>query len=282
MMTTIQKDTLAITVSEWGAELISVKHHGKERIWQNENGEWSGHTPVLFPVCGACEVRVAGKVYACPRHGFAMHERFTLTEKSENRLTYRLISDARTKELYPYDFILEVSYEIAGDELKITYEVHNPSKEELYFSCGGHDSFALESEIENYELVFEKEEKFASELVTEDGYLTGESRALGVGKILDLRTDLLENSNSICLDRLNSRSVILREKTTGKRVAEVRFPTAQKLALWRPKGAKMLCIEPWQNLPDEVGCREEFPQKDGIIKVMPDGKASVTRTIKYD
>ena len=282
MMTTIQKDTLAITVSEWGAELISVKHRGKERIWQNENGEWSGHAPVLFPVCGACEVRVAGKVYACPRHGFAMHERFTLTEKSENRLTYRLISDARTKKLYPYDFILEVSYEIAGDELKITYEVHNPSKEELYFSCGGHDSFALESEMENYELVFEKEEKFASELVTEDGYLTGESRALGVGKILDLRTDLLENSNSICLDRLNSRSVILREKTTEKRVAEVRFPTAQKLVLWRPKGAKMLCIEPWQNLPDEVGCREEFPQKDGIIQVMPDGKASVTRTIKYD
>lgn len=179
---TIQKDTLAITVSEWGAELISVKHRGKERIWQNENGEWSGHAPVLFPVCGACEVRVAGKVYACPRHGFAMHERFTLTEKSENRLTYRLISDSRTKELYPYDFILEVSYEIAGDELKITYEVHNPSKEELYFSCGGHDSFALESEIENYELVFEKEEKFASELVTEDGYLTGKNRALGVEK----------------------------------------------------------------------------------------------------
>lgn len=281
MTTTIQKDNLAITVAEWGAELISVKYRGKERLWQNENGGWSGHAPVLFPVCGACEVRVDGKAYACPRHGFAMGQKFTLAERRENGLKYRLCSNESTQALYPYDFILEIFYEIVGDELKICYEVYNPSEKELYFSCGGHDSFSLESEPEHYDLVFEKEEEFASELVTQDGYLTGESRALGVGKILDLQTDLLADGNSICLNHLRSRGVLLREKGTGKRVVEVRFPETEKLVLWRPHGAKMLCIEPWQNLPDEVGCTQEFPQKDGIIKVMPAGKTRITRTIKY-
>lgn len=281
MITTIQMGNLAITVTESGAELISVKRHGKERLWQNENGGWSGHAPVLFPVCGACEVRVDGKVYACPRHGFAMHKNFTLVEQREDGLKYRLLSNESTKELYPYDFVFDILYAIIDDELKITYEVYNPSEKELYFSCGGHDSFALENEPENYELVFEKEEKFASELVTEDGYLTGKSRALGVGKILNLHTDLLKNSNSICLDKLNSRSVVLREKATGKAVVKVSFPESEKLVLWRPHGAKMLCIEPWQNLPDELGCTREFMQKDGIIKVMPNEKKGITRTIKY-
>ena len=40
---------LELEISSIGAELISVKKQGKERLWQNENGGWSGHAPVLFP-----------------------------------------------------------------------------------------------------------------------------------------------------------------------------------------------------------------------------------------
>lgn len=281
MMATVKSGNLEITATDLGAELISVKHNGKERLWQNQNGGWSGHAPVLFPVCGACEMRVDGRVFPCPRHGFALKSAFTLAEKSENSLKYRLVSDAHTQELYPFGFVFEVEYIIQGDELKITYYVHNPDGKELYFSCGGHDSFSLEKEPKYYELEFEKDEEFESKLVTDGGYLTGKGRHLGTGRILDLNTDLLDDGNSICLDKLNSHSVTLREKQTEKAVVKVSFPHSQKLVLWRPHGAEMLCIEPWQNLPDTVGENAEFCDKDGVIKVAPFGKATVERTISY-
>lgn len=280
-METIASGNLQITATELGAELINVKHNGKERLWQNENGGWSGHAPVLFPVCGVCEVRAGGKLYACPRHGFALRSAFTLVEKSENSLRYRLISDAKSKEIYPFSFIFEVEYEVEESELRITYDICNPQIRDLYFSCGGHDSFALDNGLENYRLIFEKNEEFASKLVTEDGYLTGESRLLGRGKTLDLNTDLLEKGNSICLDKLNSKSVVLREKKTGIDIVKVSFPDSEKLVLWRPDKAKMLCIEPWQNLPDMKGENKEFKDKDGVIKIAPLGRKTITRTIRY-
>lgn len=281
MMERLQNGNLEIGVSEEGAELTSVRHKGIERLWQNENGGWAGHAPVLFPVCGACEVRVDGKIFACPRHGFAMKSRFDLVGRTDRSVRFRLSSDEGTKALYPYDFIFETEYKIEGDELEITYEIFNPQEKKLYFSCGGHDSFRLDGEPFGYELAFERDEKFESLLVDERGYLTGGIRPLGEGKILDLSTDLLEQGNSICLDRLGSGWVILREKGTGKKIVKVEFPDSEKLVLWRPHGAKMLCIEPWQNLPDLAGEEAEFPQKKGVIAVEGFGKARVTRKITY-
>lgn len=280
-METVRCGNLEITATALGAELISVKHKGKERLWQNENGGWSGHAPVLFPVCGACEVRVDGKAYSCPRHGFATVSKFTLVEQTENSLKYRLVSGAKSKKEYPFDFVFDVCYEIEVNEIKITYEVYNPQDKDLYFSCGGHDSFALEKGLENYELQFEKDEEFESKLVDRNGYLTDRSKLLETGKTLDLTTDLLKDSNSICLDKLNSRCVTLREKATGKEIVKVSFPDSEKLVLWRPDKAKMLCIEPWQNLPDTKGKNAEFKDKDGVIKVAPFGKKAITRTIRY-
>ena len=42
-------DVLRCEVSDIGAELVSVKLNGKERLWQNDNGGWDGHAPILFP-----------------------------------------------------------------------------------------------------------------------------------------------------------------------------------------------------------------------------------------
>ncbi|MGN0822142.1 MAG: hypothetical protein ACI4NG_00050, partial [Candidatus Gallimonas sp.] len=72
------------------------------------------------------------------------------------------------------------------------------------------------------------------------------------------------------------------ENETKKAVAEVLFPQSEKLVLWRPHGAKMLCVEPWQNFPDREGETEEFATKDGVIEVPPYGNVTVTRTIRYE
>lgn len=278
---TLKGAQLEVTAAERGAELISVRFMGKERLWQNADGSWAGHAPVLFPVCGSCAVKIDGKEYPCPKHGFAMDSDFTLFEKTDNSLKFRLIQDEKSKIYYPYDFVFCVEYKIREKELSIVYEVYNPQDGALYFSCGGHDSFILESALENYVLEFEREEKFQSLLVGGGGMLTGESAPLGNGRILSLSTGLLENGNSVCFDKLNSRCVVLLEEKTGKSVVRLNFPQTDKLVLWRPHGADMLCIEPWQNLPDVVGSDKEFGDKDGVIRVEPRKSVRVARTVTY-
>ena len=276
-------DGFEVVASTLGAELQSVKFRGKERLWQNGDGSWQGRSPVLFPVCGACEMRVDGTVYPCPRHGFAKDLEFSLAERTEHLVRFRLTGTEELKKLYPYDFVFEVAYQIEGGVLSVGYAVYNTGEKDLYFSCGGHDSFALDCDLQNYELQFEREEEFESFLVNgQNGKLTGKTQSLGRGTVLNLSTPLLEKSNSVCLKPL-SRAVRLREKETGKTVAELFFPQSDKLVLWRPDGAKMLCIEPWQTLPDfETEPCKEFSEKDGVIRVPPHGKREVVRKLKYE
>lgn len=276
-------DGFEVVASTLGAELQSVKFRGKERLWQNGDGSWQGRSPVLFPVCGACEMRVDGTVYPCPRHGFAKNLEFSVAERTERLVRFRLTGTEELKKLYPYDFVFEVAYQIEGGVLSVGYAVYNTGENDLYFSCGGHDSFALDCDLQNYELQFEREEEFESFLVNgQNGKLTGKTQPLGRGTVLNLSTPLLKKSNSVCLKPL-SRAVRLREKETGKTVAEISFPQSDKLVLWRPDGAKMLCIEPWQTLPDfETEPCKEFSKKDGVIRVPPHGKREVVRKLKYE
>lgn len=282
MKSTIKSGNLEITATEIGAELLSVKYNDKERLWQNENGAWCGHAPVLFPVCGVCQMRIDGNVYPCSSHGFAKDSLFECVQQTENALRFLLTDDGNTRKKYPYAFRFAVTYAIGTDgELQITYEAYNPAQETLYFSCGGHDSFSLDSEPKEYGLEFEKSERFESCLTDDAGRLTGERQRLGEDRVLDLDTPLLENGNSVCLDKLNSRSVVLREKRGGKRVVRVDFPDSDKLVLWRPGKAKMLCIEPWQNFPDGKNGTADFSDKDGVMAVAPLTKKVITRTIRY-
>ena len=283
MQTTIRNAWFEVTADTRGAELTSVRYKGKERLWQNEDGSWQGHAPVLFPVCGVCAMRVGGWEYPCPKHGFAREREFLLAEKTADTLRFRLTNDAVTETVYPFAFVFEVAYTLSEACLTTTYTVRNPAESSLYFSCGGHDSFTLDREVKNYELLFEKEEVFRHHLVDErTGKLTGESVPLGAGQVLDLATPYLDGGGSVCLDRLRSRSVLLQDKETGCRVARVTFHGTEKLVLWHPAGAKMLCIEPWQTLPDKAGDDSEFSEKDGVLCVPPHGERQITRVLQYD
>ena len=281
MVLTLRNDSFSVSVDQRGAELQSVRYRERERLWQNENGGWAGHAPILFPVCGATAVRIDGRVYPCPFHGIARKATFSVAERGEAYVRLRLTSDAETLKQYPFAFRFDVIYTLEPDALMIAYEITNPETSELYASCGGHDSFALAEEVAAYELRFEKPECFESYLTDGDGHLTGETRMLGEGEVLDLATSLLEEGGSVCLDHLHSRAVALVRKATGETVAQVVFPETGKMVLWHPAGSRMLCIEPWQTLPDRVGETKDFSAKDGVLTVLPGGTVRVTRRILY-
>lgn len=188
---------------------------------------------------------------------------------------------SETTALYPFPFRFDVVYTLLSDTLSVAYEIHNPGEGMLYASCGGHDSFALSEEVGEYALRFASEERLDSYLTDDEGRLTGRTQSLGQGRVLDLSTPLLDGGGSVCLDHLRSREVTLVRRTSGETVARVAFPETDKLVLWHPAGSRMLCIEPWQTLPDTVGDTRDFSAKDGVLAVPAGQTRCVTRRITY-
>ena len=254
----LENGAIRVLIDPVGAEPVSLVFRGRERLWQNENGGWAGHAPVLFPVCGNCAVIEGGVRYPIPRHGFARGMRFSLRSRTENSLSFTLCADAETFRLYPFDFLFTVTYLLEGDSLLVRYEAENPADKRLFFSWGGHFSHKLFAPLGEHFLRFPAEEEFNAYLHGADGRLTGERRALGKGNTFFLPEEELSEGNTLIFAP-KSRAVVL-GNARGK-VAALEFEGFGYLLLWRPDGADMICIEPWANLPDRAGDETPFSRK---------------------
>ena len=95
MIYAISNDELTVSISDMGAEVVSVIHKGRQRVWQNDNGTWFGHSPVLFPVCGNNAVVIDGKDYNMPFHGFARKSVFSVVKNMSDSITPVLMNARR-------------------------------------------------------------------------------------------------------------------------------------------------------------------------------------------
>lgn len=277
----IQNKELEVEAETLGGELVSVRYQGKERLWQNPTGEWAGHAPVLFPVCGHFGVTVDGVSYPIKAHGFARKSEFTLVEKGEDFISFCLQSNEETKKVYPYEFVFFVTYRLCGAKIEIEYRVENPAKEPLYFACGAHDSFALEKDVDEYELRFANEKTLTHRPCNEGGYLTGETVEFTSVNPFVLPKEYLQNGDSLIFEGVESKVALLCEKS-GKELVKICFDGFDNLLLWRAGNAKYICIEPWTNLPDFAGANEEeFSQKAGVLKVEGNSSKKLIRSIEY-
>jgi len=278
----IRNRDLTLTVSDLGAEAVSVVCHGREGLWQNENGAWSGHAPVLFPVCGGCSIIRDGVKYPLTSHGFARRQVFSFADATENSLRFVLLPNEATRAMYPCEFRLEVSYELVGTTVTVSYLVVNTDKRPLYASCGAHDAFALDGDVSEYEVCFEKEEEFCHLVHDGNGRLTGETRSFGHGTVLTLPADYLSEGRTLIFGNVASRRVTLRQKG-GRALAEVSFEDFPHLLLWRPRDSHMICIEPWYNLPDDARTAElPADRKPGLFTLMPGESRRFVRSIRWD
>ncbi len=281
MQYTIEKKGVKITADTLGAELVEIKVNGKEKLWQNETGAWAGHAPLLFPICGRRTIVKSGKHYQTGLHSFARKTEFPLLEQGEDYLLFTLSSNETTKAEYPYDFCLKVRYQITDNGVESSYIVKNTGKEDLYFSCGSHESFVLDSDVDGYEIEFEKEENLINLLHDDMGRLTGETTDYGVRKTLALPKDYLQEGRTLIFGDIQSKQVKL-NKITGETVAVFSFEYCNNLLLWRADGqSNYICIEPWGTLPETVGKPEELSAIKNIIKVKQGETTTVSRKIEY-
>ena len=280
MIYVIFSDVLSVSVSDAGAEIVSVLYRGKERSWQNENGTWAKHSPVLFPVCGNSQVILGGKNYNMSFHGFARNSVFTCVKKTDDSAVFKLTYSEDTLLIYPFRFEYSIGYFIEGDTIRIENTVINVGDRDMPFALGRHDSFSLSGDVSDYELVFSESETFISQKTAQNGKLINAFDDFGSGKILPLPADFLSDGRTVILKNVLSESVLLRSKK-GEKKAEYFFGDIKNILLWRPQGANMICIEPWSSLPDDDGDTREFGKGKEYF-ILPCGESKkIDFAIKY-
>ena len=147
MRIALKNNDLEVCFKELGGELTSIKdQEGIEYLWQGDAQYWSGQAPVLFPICGSVRndttmyrPQGVGKI---PRHGLVRKKNFELVEQTEDRVTFGIEDTEEMYQQYPYHFRLEISYQLLGKKIQVTYRVHHLGEEGVMpFFVGGHPGF---------------------------------------------------------------------------------------------------------------------------------------------
>ena len=265
-MITIKNEHIIAKFNELGAELKSLIYDNKEYIWNGDEKHWSYSCPILFPICSGLkdnEYILDHKKYTLTKHGFARQSMFHIENLNDDSVTFLLCSNEKTKESFPFDFELRVTYTLTDKMLNVTYNVKNLTDGSMYFSIGAHEGYDCPEGIEEYEVIFPQNE-------TLDAY------ELDGNALLESKTRIIENSDRIALKydyfvkdalvfkELKSRSTVLKNKSNTKSV-KITFEGFDYFLIWTKVGAPYICLEPWCGITDSADTDQNFKTKEGII-----------------
>ena len=277
-MVTISNEHLTVEIAEKGAELQSIKDaNGREYLWQGDPDFWPRRSPILFPL--VCSVNddtytVDGKDYHLPRHGFARDMNFTVVRQSAEKVTLALCDSEETLKIYPYHFMLAITYRLGGNKLHVVWHVENTDTQEIHFQIGGHPAFNVPGNKKGEKLegtlVLDNEAPLIGLKSYGDG--THEMTEIPLTKI-DKNIIHFDNEffadDSVKIHRSQVHCASLLD-TDGTAAVTVNFKTPI-IAFWSPynKEAGFVCIEPWFGVGDPRGWKGEFKDKPFMNHLLP-------------
>ena len=287
----IENELLKVTVTTAGAQVKSVirKEDGVEHIWQADPGVWGYHGPILFPCCGRLKdgKHIAkGQEYAwSAAHGFARTTEHEFVAKTKDTLVLQLTDSETTLAVWPYKFRLLSSFTLDGDVLHHTLTVENRDEEEMPFGIGYHPGFALPFDDQHtyadYEFRFDKLESPICLAMSPRGLVSGETYSLGHNLNTIAIDDTLFANDSHCMVGLQSNTLGVYEKDSGRAVVcSIRnFPYC---LIWSKPGApKFVCIEPWHSLPSPEKGGYNWSEKPAAAILQPEETWSTTLSMAF-
>lgn len=267
-LTMLQNGVLRLGVVSFGAEMQSLRlANGDELLWQGAPEFWTGRAPVLFPIVGRAAddvIAVDDHTAPMPQHGFARRSMFELVEADEVMCHHRLRDSAQSREVYPFAFSLDVTHRLVANRLEVTAQVSNNSDAPMPFGFGFHPAF-------NWPLpraqglahhVTLAEGGTPERVEIEDGLLRRTPvKGPFVEGDLEIREALFKDG---ALVFPNGAEALRYGPRAGLALA-FEFTNLPDLALWKPKDAPFLCIEPWHGTASYVGDGPQIAQRPNSI-----------------
>lgn len=268
MFVTLKSEKFTAVISTHGAELCSVKdNNGKEYIWQADEKVWKRHAPVLFPIVGKVrgnKYTIDGKEYQMGQHGIARDQEFEILEHNDTMAIFELKANDITKEKYPYDFSLKITYELKDSTIKVIWTVTNTDDKKISFSIGAHPAFiGMEDNLANGKLYFNvKEDKLTYELLNEDGLLGDDKDVLALDNGCAKLNKEFFDRDALIFEHLDCNEVALYDNNDD-RIVSVKFD-APLFGIWSAKctGVPYVCIEPWYGRADRADFDKSFDERE--------------------
>lgn len=263
---------LSLEVAPLGAEMQFLRTgSGEDLLWHGDPEFWSGRAPVLFPIVGRAVddlIAVGDHTAPMPQHGFARRQVFTLEAQSETFCRHVLKDSAESREVYPFAFVLHVTHELDGNRLHVTAEVQNTGQQIMPFGFGFHPAFCWplpKSDHKAHKISLASGAN-PNRVGLQDGLLQPQPVAgpFSDGELM-LHEALFQDGALVFPNGAGP----LRYGLTGGPSLEFQFHNLPDLALWRPKGAPFLCIEPWHGTASYLGDGPQIAERPNSIELAP-------------
>lgn len=292
---TIFNDFIEVTVSDKGAELMSVKskRNGTEYLWQGDPTYWAGRAYNLFPICGRLtdgKYTYEGNTYEMNLHGFVRKSVLEATVLGRDKIDFAIRADERTLAMYPFDFEYHICYTLVENTVKMEITVKNMSDKVMPFALGGHPGFnvplgGVEGEkFEDYYVEFDPACKPKAIYMSDTCYTTDrvDDFPLENDSVLRLRHSLFDR-DAVVLQDASHRIVLKSDSNTRKVTLEV--PDAMKyLGIWHApkKEAPYVCLEPWTSVPAYDGVVDDLSSKRDMFELSPRATYELIWTITVE
>ena len=287
----LENELLRVEIDSFGAELKSVKNKAtnQEYMWQADPQYWGRTSPVLFPFVGSLKNKCytyEGNTYAMGQHGFARDMEHTLVSKSETAIYFELTHNEDTLAKYPFAFTLNLGYELVGNELKVIWEVTNPSEDKtLHFSIGAHPAFNCplygEENKAGYKFFFAGVDEIHHHGHTDAGLSIEEDVVLPLENHRAIMTPEFFDGSTYIIEQPPTNEIGV-EDPNGNRFITVLF-NMPIVALWSPPGknAPFLCIEPWFGRCDADDFEGTLEERAFNNKLEAGAKFETAYTIRF-
>lgn len=285
-MIVLEAGTARAEIAFEGAEVKLWTVAGTSLLWRADPAVWPETAPILFPVVGWTrhgQERVGDRTYPLGLHGFARARRFEIADQDRSSVRLKLVSDAATLALYPFDFSFTVEHRLSEAGLQISLEITNMGDRSMPYACGVHPGLRWPfagGTVDAYRIHFAAAEDPLVPDIAPGGFMSQRKRRLPLeGKVLPLAATLFEN-DALCF--LNARSRGLRFEAPDGAAIALEVEDFPHLALWCRPGHGYLCLEAWTGYSDPEDFTGDLFAKPSMRILAPGETARHAATYSYE
>lgn len=139
-----QRGGIARSLIMRGQERLFLHDFFEQANWHDLPGGW----PFLFPICARQALDGEAGVYQyndthyqLPIHGFGWWQEWQVIAHSEDQLSLLLADNSSTRELYPFEFNVQLDYKITDSQLTCQQSYRNLGNKPMPYTSGFHPYF---------------------------------------------------------------------------------------------------------------------------------------------